>query len=104
MPLPRKMLGEDEEIVVEMRPHWVFFVGPLAAATVVVALVVVALIIKGTNPTWQWSTYPLIAVAAVPSLWFGARLLRWRNYLIALTTTRLIVRRGVLDRNTLQLR
>jgi membrane protein YdbS with pleckstrin-like domain len=98
------MLLQDEEIVVEMRPHWVFFGAPLIAAVVVVTLVVFALIVKGTDRTWPWSTYPLIAIAAVPSIWFLGRLLRWRNYIIALTTTRIIVRRGVLDRNTLQLR
>jgi membrane protein YdbS with pleckstrin-like domain len=103
MPLPRKLLGDDEDIVVEMRPHWVFFVGPLIIATLVVVGISVALVALGKHAT-ALVTYPLLAIAAVPVLWFLGRMFRWRNYIIALTTTRIIVRRGVFERNTLQLR
>jgi membrane protein YdbS with pleckstrin-like domain len=103
MPLPRKLLGEEEDIVVEMRPHWIFFAGPLIIGVLVVAGISVALIALGKHAT-AIVTYPLLVIAAVPVLWFLGRLFRWRNYIIALTTTRIIVRRGVLERNTLQLR
>jgi membrane protein YdbS with pleckstrin-like domain len=103
MPLPRKLLGEDEDIVVEMRPHWVFFVGPLIIAALVVTGISVALVALGKHAT-AIVTYPLLIIAAVPVLWFLGRMFRWRNYIIALTTTRIIVRRGVFERNTLQLR
>jgi hypothetical protein len=103
MPLPRKLLGEDEDIVVEMRPHWVFFAGPLLIAALVVIGISVALVALGKHAT-AIVTYPLLAIAAIPVLWFLGRMFRWRNYIIALTTTRIIVRRGVLERNTLQLR
>jgi membrane protein YdbS with pleckstrin-like domain len=103
MPLPRKLLGDDEDIVVEMRPHWVFFVGPLIVGVLVVTGISIALVALGKHAT-ALVTYPLLAIAAVPVLWFLGRMFRWRNYIIALTTTRIIVRRGVLERNTLQLR
>jgi hypothetical protein len=103
MPLPRKMLGDDEDIVVEMRPHWVFFLGPLVVAAVVVIGFTVGLAALHKHDTWI-VTYIALAIEAVPVLWFAARFLRWSNYVIALTTTRIIVRRGVFDRNTLQLR
>ncbi|MGP0031999.1 MAG: PH domain-containing protein [Acidimicrobiales bacterium] len=103
MPLPRKLLGDDEDIVVEMRPHWVFFVGPLIVAAVAVVVVGVILVALGKHAD-AWVTYFFLALAAIPVLWFVGRLLRWRNYIIALTTTRIIVRRGVFERNTLQLR
>lgn len=102
MPLPRKLLGEDEEVVVELRPHWVFFVGPLAAAAATVGAV--AAILIGFNVSNSILNYFLFAVAAVPVLWFLGRLLRWSTYIVALTTTRIIVRRGVFERDTLQLR
>jgi hypothetical protein len=103
MPLPRKMLGDDEDIVVEMRPHWVFFGGPLIVAAVAVVGISVGLVALGKHD-YPWVSYIGLAVGAVPVLWFLGRMFRWRNYIIALTTTRIIVRRGVLDRNTLQLR
>jgi membrane protein YdbS with pleckstrin-like domain len=102
VPLPRKLLGEDEDVVVELRPHWVFFVGPLAAAAATVGAV--AAILIGFNVSNSILNYFLFAVAAVPVLWFLGRLLRWSTYIVALTTTRIIVRRGVFERDTLQLR
>ncbi len=103
MPLPRKLLGDDEEVVVEMRPHWVFFVGPLLVAAATVAVVGVILVALGKRAD-ALVTYFFLALAAVPVFWCLGRLLRWRNYIIALTTIRIIVRRGVFERNTLQLR
>ena len=52
----------------------------------------------------NWATYPFLAIAAVPVLWLLARVVRWRLYILALTTTRIVLRRGILDRDTIQLR
>jgi membrane protein YdbS with pleckstrin-like domain len=101
MALPRKFLNDDEDLLVEMRPHWVFFAGPLFTAVAVVAGVI-AILVALSPPNWAIDI--LLLVAAVPLLWFLGRLLRWRTYTIVLTTTRIVVRRGVLGRNTTQIR
>jgi membrane protein YdbS with pleckstrin-like domain len=101
MALPRKFLNDDEELLVEMRPHWVFFAGPLFAAAAVVAAVL-AILVAFSPP--NWATDILLLLAAIPVLWFLGRLLRWRTYTLVLTTTRIVVRRGVLGRNTTQIR
>jgi hypothetical protein len=101
MALPRKFLNDDEELLVDMRPHWVFFAGPLFAAVAVVAGVI-AIVVAFSPP--NWATDILLLLAAIPVLWFLGRLLRWRTYTLVLTTTRIVVRRGVLGRNTTQLR
>jgi membrane protein YdbS with pleckstrin-like domain len=101
MALPRKFFNDDEDLLVEMRPHWVFFAGPLFAAVAVVAGVI-AILVALSPPNWAIDI--LLLVAAVPLLWFLGRLLRWRTYTIVLTTTRVVVRRGVLGRNTTQIR
>jgi membrane protein YdbS with pleckstrin-like domain len=101
MALPRKFFNDDEDLLVEMRPHWVFFAGPLSAAVAVVAGVI-AILVALSPPNWAIDI--LLLVAAVPVLWFLGRLLRWRTYAIVLTTTRIVVRRGVLGRNTTQIR
>jgi membrane protein YdbS with pleckstrin-like domain len=102
VPLPRKFLNQDEELLAELRPHWVFIFGPLATTVVVVGAVVAILVALGNKD--NWATYPLLAVAAVPALWLLGRVFRWRNYTLALTTTRIVVRRGVFDRDIVQLR
>ena len=100
--MPRKFLNEDEELLVEMRPHWVFFAWPLFIAVAAIAGLIAIVVAFPSMP--NWSTDVLLVVAAIPVLWLLGRLFRWRNYLMVLTTTRIVVRRGVLGRNTTQIR
>ena len=102
VPLPRRFLNDDEEFLVELRPHWIFFAGPLAAAVGAVAVVIAILVAAPSTPNWLADV--LWALAAIPIVWLLGRLLRWRLYTLALTTTRILVRRGVLDRDIVQLR
>jgi membrane protein YdbS with pleckstrin-like domain len=100
--LPRKFLNDDEELLVEMRPHWVFFARPLFTALAVVAGIIALLVAFPSMPNWV--TDALLVLMAIPVLWLIGRLLRWRAYTLALTTTRIVVRRGVFGRNTTQIR
>jgi len=102
MALPRKFLNQDEELLAELRPHWVFIFGPLAtAAGVWLAIGIVVLLVHNLP---NWTSYPLLVIGAVPSIWLLGRVIRWRCYTLALTSTRIVVRRGVLGRDTVQLR
>jgi uncharacterized membrane protein YdbT with pleckstrin-like domain len=38
VPFPRKLLIENEELVLELRPHWIALVGPVAVTVLLVAL------------------------------------------------------------------
>jgi membrane protein YdbS with pleckstrin-like domain len=100
--LPRKFLNDDEDLLIEMRPHWVFFARPLVTAVVIVAGIIALLVAVPSTP--NWATDVLLVLAAIPVLWLLGRLLRWRGYTLALTTTRIVVRRGVLGRDTTQIR
>ena len=102
MPLPRKFLNDDEELLVEMRPHWVFFARPLFVAVAAIAGLIAIVVAFPSIP--DWATDVLLVLAAIPVLWLVGRLFRWRNYLLVLTTTRIVVRRGVFGRNTTQIR
>ena len=48
--------------------------------------------------------YPILIVALIPGLWLLGRFVRWRSYVVALTSTRILVRQGILGRDTVQLR
>ncbi len=102
MPLPRKFLNDDEELLVEVHPHWVFILGPAAASVATVAAVSAILLALGKSGGWAF--YPLWALAAIPVVWLVGRIIRWRSYILALTTTRVVLRHGVLDRDVVQLR
>jgi hypothetical protein len=102
VPLPRKFLNDDEELLAELRPHWMFIFGPLVATIAAVIVVVTVLVMLGSHDTW--ATYPLLVIAAVPALWLLGRGFRWLNTTLALTTTRIVLRHGVFDRDIVQLR
>lgn len=102
VPLPRKFLNDDEELLAELRPHWMFIFGPLIVTIAAAAAVLTVLVLLGTHDTW--ATYPLLVVAVVPALWLLGRVIRWLSTTLALTTTRIVLRHGVFDRDIVQLR
>ena len=102
MALPRKFLNEDEELLAELRPHWIFLFGPLFSSIGVWAAIIVLLVLWRNEPSWP--NYPILIVALIPGLWLLGRFARWRSYVVALTSTRILVRQGIFGRDTVQLR
>ena len=100
--LPRKFLNQDEELLAELRPHWIFLFGPLFTSLGTWAVIAVILILWHSAP--GWTNYPFLILALIPGLWLLGRYVRWRSYIIALTSTRILVRQGIFGRDTVQLR
>jgi len=102
MALPRRFLNDDEELLAELRPHWIFLFGPLFSSIGVWAGLIVLVILWNNAPSW--TNYPILIIALLPALWLLGRVVRWRSYVVALTSTRILVRQGILGRDTVQLR
>jgi len=102
MALPRRFLNEDEELLAELRPHWIFLFGPLFTSIGVWAALIVLVVLWSKAP--GWTNYPILIIALIPALWLLGRVVRWRSYVVALTSTRILVRQGILGRDTVQLR
>jgi membrane protein YdbS with pleckstrin-like domain len=102
MAIPRKFLNADEELLAELKPHWIFLFGPLFTSIAVWAAIIVILIVWANPP--GWTNYPIVILALIPGLWLLGRYVRWRSYDVALTSTRILVRQGILGRDTVQLR
>ena len=100
--LPRKFLNQDEELLAELRPHWIFLFGPLFTSLGTWAVIIVIVILWHNAPSW--TSYPFLILALIPGLWLLGRYVRWRSYIIALTSTRILVRQGIFGRDTVQLR
>ena len=86
----------------ELHPHWIFLFGPLFTSIGVWAAIIVILIVWQNPP--GWTNYPVVILALIPGLWLLGRYVRWRSYDVALTSTRILVRQGILGRDTVQLR
>jgi uncharacterized membrane protein YdbT with pleckstrin-like domain len=97
---PRKLLGEGEEIVHELHPHWKALVFPLLLLPIVVGIAVFLYVSINGNSTWATAgRWAVLIVAAIIIIW-GTVLpyLRWMTTLYVLTTDRLITRTGILSR------
>lgn len=92
---PRKLLNENEQVVLDLRPHWWFLVGPVFWLVVAVAATVAVAALDLPDPVFLAG----LAVVVAMLLWVGVRVLRWLTTNFVLTTDRLIFRKGVVAKH-----
>ncbi len=93
MSFPRKYLNEGEQIVLDLRPHWVFLVPSAALAVVALVLTMAASTLEGDVGRYAlYASLVLVVLAAVRLL---ARIAVWTTTCFVVTTDRLIHRHGV---------
>lgn len=102
VPISTDLLDDDEEVLVDLRPHWVFFMGPLfltAASIAVVAVVFHEFPKAPVGVSWL-----LAVLIAVPAIWLLGRLAQWFGTSLVVTDRRIVFRSGVLGRRVVNLR
>src|SRR5262245_9314968 len=84
MAFPRRLLADHEDIVIELRPHWIALVFPIFVTLVIVAAMIVGLVYMPDSwPSWlRWTLF----LGAVVLIVF------WVTSLFVVTTERLIHR------------
>ena len=102
MPFPQKHLNDGEEVVLDLRPHWVY----LAPATFFLLIAIVVGILAAVKVDGDAGTVASIAalvllVAAV--LYFVYRYVNWVTTMFVLTTDRIITRRGWLSKSGIEI-
>ena len=92
MPFPRKLLNDGEDVVLDLRPHWWFLAGPVAA---LVGFIVLSIAVQATV-----DNDAVRLISAIPvvwaMLWFLVRYAKWVTTNFVVTTDRLIHRTGVI--------
>ena len=99
MAFPRKLLHEREEVVLDLRPHWVFFLGP----AVLLAIAVVGLVASAVLDLHEWLLLGLAGITLVALIWFAGRYARWGSTNFVVTSDRLIYRSGVLAKQGIEI-
>ena len=101
MPFPPKLLNDGEEIVLDLRPHWWFFVGPAfwLLAAIVATVVVTTLWDDEPNAV----VYALLALVVLMIVWLVLRLAKWATTQFVVTTERLIARQGVVAKKGIEI-
>jgi membrane protein YdbS with pleckstrin-like domain len=102
VPISARLLNDDEEVLVDLRPHWLFFVGP--AFWTLLALVTAIALALAFPKAPHFVGWLLTAMVAIPAVWLAGRTIRWFGYSLVVTTHRIVLKQGVMRRNLVQLR
>ena len=97
---PDRVLGDDEEVVRHLHPHWLTVFWPIVAFLVLVgAASFGAALVPAGDQRATWRLVVVAAAVVVGLFLVVAPLLRWRTTHYVITTHRLIFRTGVLSRS-----
>jgi membrane protein YdbS with pleckstrin-like domain len=105
MPFPRRLLIENEELVLELRPHWIALVMPAIVTLLVIAGWVVALTYAPEDGTGRsivvWGA---IAVGVFILFWFPVRkFVAWVTSYFVVTSDRVIHREGWIAKRSMEI-
>ena len=98
MPFPRRLLNDDEEVVLDLHPHWWFLAAPTAALVAALALAVGIRAGLSRHQHRDLFIIPALVLVVVALLWFVARYARWSTTNFVVTTDRLVYRSGVFSK------
>jgi len=100
MGFPRRLLADDEQIVLDLHPHWKQLLLPSLLLPVVVGVSTYLLFVVPSGSVRTPLRWAVIAIAALILLRFTVwPWITWQTTHYVLTTRRVVIRRGVLGRS-----
>jgi uncharacterized membrane protein YdbT with pleckstrin-like domain len=105
MAFPRRLLIEGEELVLDLRPHWIALVWPAIVTALVIAGWVLALTYAPDDGTGRsimvWGS---LAIGLVILIWWPLRaIVAWATSNFAVTSDRVIHREGFIAKHTMEI-
>ncbi len=100
MPFPRRLLTSDEELVLDLRPHWIALVGPVFVTILLIAAVIVGVANVNTKGV-QWVIEGLAVVLFIA--YPVRRFIQWVTSHFVVTNERLIHRQGLIAKNSMEI-
>lgn len=102
MPFPQRLINDNEDIVLDLHPHWWFF-GPPAMA--LAAAMVLTLWVNSVLSGWLQTavTYLGLGIVIVCAAILTVEVVKWRTTYFVVTTDRVIYRQGVVARTGVEI-
>ncbi len=103
MPFPRRLLSEREDLVLDLRPHWIALVWPIAAGIVIAVGTVLAA--NRTPRSWpDWVVIAELIVGVALLIAYSVRpIVGWLTSHFVVTSDRVIHREGWLARRSMEM-
>ena len=104
MAFPRKLLNDSEELVVDIRPHWIFLMPSISLLVLAIAFGV-AILIAGPDEGTEATVLRVLAgvLVLVALIFFVVRWAKWACTIFVLTSDRVVTRRGVFAKSGVEI-
>lgn len=99
MPFPTHLLTDDEELVLDLRPHW-WFLAPVGSVLALVTIGAVAALVAQWWGPLEWA---VLAVWIGTLAWFGWVYTQWTTTNFVVTNERVISRTGVISKEGIEI-
>ncbi len=99
MPYPKNLLNDGEELVLDLRPHWMYVV-----PTIVVAVAVtIGMLVLWAMTGWGWMGIATLVVGLALGVNVAQRWAKWTTTSFTITTDRVIFRQGLVSKNGVEI-
>jgi uncharacterized membrane protein YdbT with pleckstrin-like domain len=97
--IPKRLLADDEEVVMAMRPHWKEMVGPVLVLLITCPAATYLFTVAPDGSARRWLRLAIVIVAALIVLRFSVwPFIKWITTSYIVTDRRIITRVGVVAR------
>jgi uncharacterized membrane protein YdbT with pleckstrin-like domain len=105
VPFPRRLLIEGEELVLDLRPHWIALVAPTIVTVLVVLGWILALVYAPDAGAGRTAVlWGALALGVLILLWYPVRaIVAWLTSNFAVTSDRIIHREGFIAKRTMEI-
>lgn len=105
MAFPRNLLGQDEELILELRPHWIALVRPaIVAIVLIIAMILGAAYVPGSWPASGWIKFAIVVIGILLIATRPVRVfVAWFTSLFVVTSDRVIHRSGWLAKRSMEI-
>jgi len=101
---PRRLLVDDEELVLDLRPHWIELVGPCVVILLVAIAWIIALPRMPEGGAGTWLRWALVAAGSIVIIAYSVRrIVDWLTDNFAVTSDRVIHRHGLIAKRSLEI-
>jgi uncharacterized membrane protein YdbT with pleckstrin-like domain len=97
MPYPTKLLNRNEEVALDLRPHWWYFGRQILTG---IPLLIVVILLLNLDGGWfkTGASWVVVALVVAWAVWLGLKYLSWARTYFVITNQRVVYRTGVVAR------
>ena len=100
---PRNLLNDNEELVLDLNPHWFYMFEPTVSlvGAVLLGLIVLLKVDSDTLAGIPWLVVGLLVLGVLG--WWAIRFAKWKNTNFVVTSDRVVFRTGVLSKKGIEI-